>query len=353
MGTKLHSQSVHRRGRRRDRRPNKIEKRQEIHYQKQVVERLPTEESHTIPLFFKPVDHMVPKEKLPLSKPTSLRPGEMKLLTPLTKEFHTIQLFSKPADHMAPKVKLLSSKLTSLRHGVTKLSTLPTEESHTTPPLFKPVMFTVPKEKLPSSKPTSSRHGEMRPSIPPTRESHITQLFSKPVMFTEPKAKPPSLKPTNLRHGETRLSTQLTEESHITPLSSNSATKIWLIFLMMRIQRKSSSAKTKSSQETSSSSPSRVKKREMNSSRSRISRASHLISSSCKATNQRWKPWRTTPSVSHSTSDSLMYQLSTEMSSKWKRSEWAKNEKQITLNWQVLICLSVKENYLRLSTNIY
>merc|ERR1719444_747118 len=240
---------------------------------------LPTEESHTIPLFFKPVDHMVPKEKLPLSKPTSLRPGVMKLLTPLTKEFHTIQLFSKPADHMAPKVKLLSSKLTSLRHGVTKLSTLPTEESHTTPPLFKPVMFTVPKEKLPSSKPTSSRHGEMRPSIPPTRESHITQLLS------------------------------------------NSATKIWLIFLMMRIQRKSSSAKTKSSQETSSSLPSRVKKREMNSSRSRISRASHLISSSCKATNQRWKPWRTTPSVSHSTSDSLMYQLSTEMSSKWKRSE--------------------------------
>merc|ERR1719444_168049 len=198
---------------------------------------LPTEESHTIPLFFKPVDHMVPKEKLPLSKPTSLRPGVMKLLTPLTKEFHTIQLFSKPADHMAPKVKLLSLKLTSLRPGVTKLSTLPTEESH------------------------------------------------------------------------------------ITPLSSNSATKIWLIFLMMRIQRKSSSAKTKSSQETSSSLPSRVKKREMNSSRSRISRASHLISSSCKATNQRWKPWRTTPSVSHSTSDSLMYQLSTEMSSKWKRSE--------------------------------
>merc|ERR1719329_1669516 len=130
----------------------------------------------------------------------------MKLLTPLTKEFHTIQLFSKPADHMAPKVKLLSSKLTSLRHGVTKLSTLPTEESHTTPPLFKPVMFTVPKEKLPSSKPTSSRHGEMRPSILPTEESHITQL------------------------------------------SSNSATKIWLIFLMLRIQRKSSSAKTKSSQ---------------------------------------------------------------------------------------------------------
>ena len=149
-----------------------------------------TEESHITPLFFKPRMSKVLRVRVPSSKLTSLRPGEMKLLIQPTKESHITPLFFKPEVletslvkkvYMALKVKLLSLKLTSLRPGVTKLSTLPTVEFHTIPPFFnkklKRQKLMVLRVRLPSSRLTSSKDGEMRLSTLPTREFHITQPF--------------------------------------------------------------------------------------------------------------------------------------------------------------------------------